>query len=252
MTINHYDGLRSKVKRANERIESAQRRVGSFYETHPYEVFRDIDLTGQRESLKVRLHAIPDDEISLDVAEATYHLRSALDLLVCALALTNGAANTSGTYFPFTGDENEFKSSQSQGKIKKLHPDAIQMICDLKPYRGGNDLLWGLGKLANIDKHIQLIAIGNSRIGMQYNFVAHFQAGDVIRPPDTNWLPLDKEITLLTYPAGRQLQGDVKIATDVAFGNIEVFEGEPLIAVMNQLSDLVGRIIGIFEARFPA
>ncbi len=244
------EGAKLKVERANERIQDAHRRVVSFFEATPYEVFTDVDLTGQRESLKARLTVAPPIAISLDVAEAAYHLRSALDQLVCALAVANGATKTSETCFPFSGDENDFKTPRTQRKIEKIHPDAVQMIRDLKPYRGGNDFLWALSRLSNVDKHTKLIPIANARVGMEYRLTARFEAGDVIQPPDPNWHSLDKQITLLTYPVGRQLQGDVKIATDVAFYNIDIFEGEPLIVVLNQLSDLVSSIIGIFEKRF--
>ena len=108
-TAPQLEGPRLKIKRANEHIQDARKRVVEFFEAHPYDVFTDVDTVEQRESLKITLSASPPSEISIIVAEAVYQLRSSLDQLACVLAEANGAKDTSQTYFPFAGDENEFK-----------------------------------------------------------------------------------------------------------------------------------------------
>lgn len=250
-TAPQLEGPRLKIKRANEHIQDARKRVVEFFETHPYEVFTDVDTVEQRESLKIRLNASPPSEISIIVAEAVYHLRSSLDQLACVLAEANGAKDTSQTYFPFAGDESEFKKRGVQNKINMLHPEAISMLSDLKPYRGGNDLLWALGRLANIDKHKKIIPIGSGRFGHEIKLTIYLLAGDIVQPPSSEWQPLDKERTLFTYPAGRKINGyEVNLVTDVAFRDVDFFENKPLIEVLCQLSDLTSGIVDIFESRF--
>lgn len=252
MTTNIYDALRSKIARANINIDAALQRRDKFFASHPYEIFKALDNTGTRESLKVRLLGTPDHEIALDAAEAVYHLRSTLDQLMCALALANGATNTSGVSFPFAGDEKEFFNSKSQSRISKLSAEAAGMVCLLKPYRGGDDLLWGLGKLANIDKHISLIAIGHAKAGLKYQITIDLQVGDQVEPPRDQWQPLAEEMTLITYPAGRTPYGELEIVTEIAFGNIAVFAGEPVVELLHRLSTMVAEIIDKFEASFPS
>lgn len=250
-TVPRLEGPRLKIKRANDHIQDMHKRVVEFFKTHPYEVFTEADLSGERETLKVKLNASPPNEISIIVAEAIYHLRSSLDQLTCELAKANGVTDTSKTYFPFAKDENDFNTKSVQNKIKMLHPDAISMLSDLKPYRGGNDLLWILGPLANIDKHREIISIGSGRYGHEIKLLMHFEAGDVIQLPDPEWQPLDRERTLLTYPAGRKTYSrEINLITDVAFREIEFLENKPLIPILRHLSDLTNEIIDIFENRF--
>ncbi len=250
-TAPQLEGPRLKIKRANEHIQDARKRVVEFFEAHPYDVFTDVDTVEQRESLKITLSASPPSEISIIVAEAVYQLRSSLDQLACVLAEANGAKDTSQTYFPFAGDENEFKKRGVQNKINMLHPEAISILSDLKPYRGGNNLFWALGRLANIDKHKKIIPIGSGRFGHQIKLNIYLLAGDIVQRPSSEWQPLDKERTLFTYPAGRKIYDyEVNFVTDVAFRDADFFENKPLIEVFCQFSNLTSGIVDIFESRF--
>jgi hypothetical protein len=54
---------------------------------------------------------------------------------------------------------------------------------------------------------------------------------------------------LLGYPRGGQLDGEFDVTLDIAFTQVETVEGQPVLAVLNQLSDLTLRIVMLFEKR---
>src|SRR5215467_5532663 len=48
-------------------------------------------------------------------------------------------------------------ASERRSVIKTFAPQAVKLMDALKPYKGGNDVLWHLSRLNNIDKHRLLI-----------------------------------------------------------------------------------------------
>ena len=78
--------------------------------------------------MKIRfVGSIPDD-LYTRIPETAYHLRSALDQLVVALAKASGITNTKHIYFPFAGDANEFVLQRTQQKIKGIKPGAAELM----------------------------------------------------------------------------------------------------------------------------
>ncbi len=63
--------------------------------------------------------------------------------------------------FPIFDDANEY-NSYAAGKVKGMPASAIAAIDATKPYRGGNDVLWQIHRLNNIDKHRFLITLGSA------------------------------------------------------------------------------------------
>lgn len=254
MTIDPLESPKSKIERANEHIVEVQARIKAFLQTPPYPIttFKEVDATGMRESLKVKLTNPIPSGIATVVGDAANNLRSALDHLACCLAIKNGATNVSGTYFPFAGDKLEFELPGTQRKIKRLAPEARDLVIALQPYKGGNDFLWSLSKVASLDKHQSLIAVAalsDSWTGT-FSMVAGstetqvFEAAKMVR--------LDQDGTLLRYPyiAGRDVEAEIEITVDIAFGEIDPIKNQPALAVLNQFSGLVERIVLLFEDRF--
>jgi hypothetical protein len=86
------------------------------------------------------------------------NLRSGLDHLAYALFMV-GPRGTSGSpakhvYFPISDDSTKYVA-ESRGKVKGMRRDAIDAINAVKPYKGGNDTLWVLHKLNNVDKPLR-------------------------------------------------------------------------------------------------
>jgi hypothetical protein len=99
-------------------------------------------------------------------------IRSSLDILSCTLADRHCKALMNDAYFPIAGDRpgqsaaDYFADSIKTGKglkgaklVKALPAKERDIIVSLKPYKGGNGLLWPLHLLDIVRKHQRLLAI---------------------------------------------------------------------------------------------
>ena len=86
-------------------------------------------------------------------------IRSSLDILACALAARYGIPKADEASFPIAPSEEAFASGKYKGVefVKELPDGERAKIEALKPYAGGNDLLWTLHRLDITRKHKRLI-----------------------------------------------------------------------------------------------
>lgn len=63
-------------------------------------------------------------------------------------------------------DTSEKYEAKKRGKIEGARQETFDAIDALKPYKGGNDLLWMLYKLTNIEKHRLLFTVGAQAAGI--------------------------------------------------------------------------------------
>jgi hypothetical protein len=96
-------------------------------------------------------------------SDALHNLRDSLDNAGYALAGASGKTSPLNAAFPFAGSPADFKNSL--GRCKDI-PDAFHTIFEAHgPYKGGNDVLWVLSKLAVIDKQELLTIALSSQLG---------------------------------------------------------------------------------------
>ncbi|MBI5557790.1 MAG: hypothetical protein HY885_09150 [Deltaproteobacteria bacterium] len=235
-----------KVKRANEQIGNIASILQESFSGDRYAAFCDVDPQIKNRFLKVKLVKPLPEDLPLLVAELIYHLRSALDQMTVELARSNGA-DSKGVYFPFAGDFKEFIATGTQRKIQSLSPSDIEAICNLQPYKGGNDLLWALGKISNIDKHIDLIPVGSIARGMTISNATFVAGEEGITLGDETRGRLDDGIVILSVGTGGsidfKLNTQINITADVIFGEVEFFKNWSLVPTLHQLTQLVGDII---------
>lgn len=231
-TKNKIDGACSKIERAVTHVQDLREKITAFLDTRPLELFTATGPDQHEACIKVRATREVPIDIAILSGEIIYALRSALDQLTCALASQNGHSDVSSTYFPIAGTKDDYDSKKTKQKVSKLHPEAVSVINSFKPYRGGNDLLWILNKLGNIDKHQMLIPMAAANLGTQLQlsgrplgiFEHTFKAV-------TSWQSAESEATIFIYPAGMQLEGEITILTDISFRDIMV-TGQPAIRVL--------------------
>ena len=138
-----------------------------------------------------------------------------------------------------------------------MRKEAIDIIKDIKPYKGGNDVLWRLHRLNILDKHRLLLTAGAA--AFSFNAGQHFRAitpsefknvADVV--PDY-WAQLPQKIFPLI--AGAELYRElpllevnknIEIPAHVSLNEVGICEGEPIISVVRQSFNTVRRIIERF------
>lgn len=234
---------RLKVVRAKAHIKEVATQSTLFFESKPHRIFNEHDTQGAGFKVKLRLERPIPDEISVVVGDALSQFRSSLDVLVCSAAIANGASSTKNVYFPFAKDAAEFELPATQRKIEKLYNDDRMIVGAFKPYKGGNDLLWSLNALCNIDKHNRLIAVG----GMGGRINSMRLTGGQYFIPVPHRQPLDKDVVLIVGHSGEPPKGNINLSFDIAFREVELVAGQPVVALLNKYADLVEYIINCFD-----
>jgi hypothetical protein len=92
-----------------------------------------------------------------------HNLRAALDHLAQQLALIGCPTLTDKELrqieFPIAETLTKYEADKAR-KVRGMRPEAVEEIDRLKPYKDGNDALWRIHELDNIDKHRTLFTCG--------------------------------------------------------------------------------------------
>ena len=99
--------------------------------------------------------------INVEVGMIIHAMRSALDLLMVVLAERNGHRAPKDIYFPVGRSFSDFIDPKN-GAIKKIHRlSAVDRaaIEALKPYKGGDDVIFALHQLDLTRKHRELLRV---------------------------------------------------------------------------------------------
>jgi hypothetical protein len=163
-------------------------------------------------------------------------LRDALDNAGYAFAVAAGKQNPLYSAFPFAGSAVDFENAL--GRCKDI-PAAIQSVFRAYgPYRGGNNFLWALNKLAVTDKHKLLTIAVNSQLGDVH------AVGAIHRVPiNPVWDIEKREIEIFTGFVGHPLKIKLEIGLYVAFDDVEFAAGEPVLKLLDYYLELVGDIL---------
>jgi hypothetical protein len=102
-------------------------------------------------------------EIPLIAGDVIQTLRSALDHVAYQLFCRGprGKGDGKNIYFPIA--ENKLKyDDQKRSQTFGMSPQAIAAIDAIKPYGGGNNVLWHLHALNRVDKHRLILTAGSA------------------------------------------------------------------------------------------
>ena len=166
---------------------------------------------------------------------------SALDHLAYQLvcAATNDAPPKPGPiYFPIRNTFDEYEAQKGR-KVQGAHPDTIIAIDALKPYKGGNDLLWSMFSLNNIEKHRLLFTVGSQAGGIhlgqmlsdKHSFPpeasALFKSMNLwLRPADRGF-PLKAGFELFTDLPNAEVNPNLEFRFEIALNEPGIVEGKP-------------------------
>lgn len=249
MKIDPLADAKIKIERANLHIGDAQAQIVEFFSAPPphYEVFREISEDESRESIKVRIIREPPSQVAAAIGDAITNLRSALDFLVCELAIKNGRNDLDGVEFPFANSLDEFQLRRTQRKIDKLSDEAIGLINGLQPYRGGNDALWSMNALRrpNIHRHLIVSMLSFGFTDGRVHFMP-LKAGRHSIGGTDPWRASDREVTVFNLPPSSVVEFDLKVGLDITISDVEPHEGHPVSFVLGKFSDLTARILKDF------
>jgi hypothetical protein len=156
-----------KIERAKRHMEELESVMRVFFGSKPYRFSGKPDTRRRCVEYTVDTAKPVPAEIPLVVGDVIQNLRSALDQVAYQLYLKGGDSHRRASRVSFQIFDS-FKEYQ-QEKLKKLpgvRAAAVAKIDAIQPYKGGNDVLWALNKLNNIDKHRLLLTVGSAVRGV--------------------------------------------------------------------------------------
>jgi len=246
------DDIQLKIDWADKRIEELATDINAWIDTNPYGISPEIDPhTGEKKYIVTTVPEIPR-EFAIRSGEIVQHLRSALDYLACALVAANGRTVGDGTAFPIakswplTKDQHRTFSR----KIAGMRIGAIKYILRLKPYPGGNNSLWRLHALNNIDKHRLLVAfdtgMGGIGIGQHLRETRKGKplqfATDLFIAPAQAFLVKVGQVVLVD-PPDAEINENPDVRPQIAFYEVGICEAEPLVAQLTTLRHWVFGVV---------
>ena len=265
-------GVRNKFKRAEDHLAelqgSIQRWGTAVAEREPF----TIDHQFERKRVVIRHGKVsPNDPAwPLIVGDIIHNLRSALDHLVCQLAILNGndVSCCDGTHFPICIHKSDFRKADKRLK-KLISPEAFALIEDLQPYKAADEgkrptaaLLWAVHKLNIIDKHRTLLVVGKlfRATDLAYTLDGGTPTSIDI---DKSWRPLEDgteiasiDLSTVPFKAGAENKMRMQGGTEAQVFIYETgcgCDGQEVGKVMLACMGRVSEIIGQFESKcFPA
>ena len=182
------------------------------------------------------LPRIPIDAIAAS-GDILQNLRSALDHLAYQLVLvgTNDVLpkNPRSIQFPIVKDFATYEAEKVR-RVGGMRDGAKRAIDDAKPYKGGNDNLWRIHELSNIDKHRTLFSVAHD-----YLYLADWLPG--VAP----YWHKDKEPTFAGV-FGDEKESDVQAEINEEVGKAKVVQSDALLPTLRQLVSFTDTFVRSF------
>lgn len=252
--------IQIKIDRAKKHLDELREQLSAFRASAPYKVETKRDPGTRRLIYFVADVCDPPMALSVLVGEIFQCLRSALDHLAYQLVQigTGGPGPFTYVYFPICGDAATY-STQKRKKTNGMRTSALAAIDTIKPYRGGNDVLWWLDKLNNIDKHRLLITVGSAYRSVNIAPSMAARMSSTFPPAAVKLLAgmklfLSPEDRRCPLKVGDELFSDLPDAQptntqfcfEIAFNEPGICEGESIEEVANETIVEVERVANAF------
>lgn len=150
------ESVDAKMIRAHEHLHLFIEEVDQYLSTiHPQPILKSAPGRPNPCLMLIPNDYIPPIRLSAIAGDCIHNMRSALDNLICGLAITEDrACNCKDTKFPYTENEADWIAN-SPSRLKGIPAKALPILRDLQPWCNAtkpNPLLM-LNKLSNMDKH---------------------------------------------------------------------------------------------------
>lgn len=270
--IHPLTGALNKAKRAEFHIDQIKREVSVFLDSDPYRIDAKIDAASGKKTYYIANEPPFLHGLSVMIGDVIHNLRSALDHLAWQFfLLSSRGMNAKRVYFPIFDGPDHY-TAEFQRKVIGFRQQDIDFLAATKPYKGGNDPIWIIKQINDVDKHRSLIAAGAHL--RAYDAGRHIisEALQQFRPtapagvirglekqladPKPKWLlRVAKPIEILamgtvifTEKSTRQAPTEAEIDRqlfrfDVALNEPQITEPQPLVPLLADLANVVNRVL---------
>lgn len=226
--------IRVKIKRAQKHLQELDAEITPLLNQslHVFGMKDDPD-TGQRSPYFGPLPMVPFNVIAT-AGDVVQNLRSALDHLACQLVQVGnrGIEPNRNVSFPICPSVKVYEKTKRR-KVNGMRQDAIMAIDALKPYKGGNDALWRLHEINNIDKHRLILTVGHDYLFSGDDFAGGY------------WLKASDPI--FNGIADSEAEENIQFGVDKSRAETKVSKRQALLPTLHHLADFVDNLISAFE-----
>ncbi|ESY37877.1 hypothetical protein X747_24715 [Mesorhizobium sp. LNJC384A00] len=237
-------GSRAKLKWADNQITILGAQITAFMAQNVYEVRTPPNSKMRRATLYRNNVTVPDD-IKTATGMIVQAQRDSLDHLVVALARRkNAAVRETIPAFPICDSGALFADRANLRKIADLSDIDRAAIVALKPYKGGNNLLYALHWLSNKSKHRDLITATQHGVGAAFTTIG---SNGYVRKLTLNRAegPDGTPMAVVKMEADPQIRFELSHA--VSFREIPEAGSRPVIEMLRGFSKIAGEIIDGFD-----
>lgn len=158
-------GVRAKLARAQQHLDTLDEQIGAFMERGPYLVSYERKPDGSEHIWRIHVEEQPPLALGPIIGDFLNNMRSALDHLIWQLAILAGKERPSRqTAFPICDTEGTFRSKGNRNKVADLSKEYRAAVERLQPFQIGgaarDHWLWHLNELSRVDKHQILHPVG--------------------------------------------------------------------------------------------
>lgn len=228
--------VRTKIERAKKHLLDLEAQLKEFHDQRLNVVGSKGDFeAGQGTHFHVDLPILPFDSITA-AGDIVHNLRCALDHLAYQLVIVgSGKEPSRRVEFPIAKDLATYEATKAK-KVEGMRPLAVRHIDNLKPYKGGNQLLWRIHELDNIDKHRTLFTVERDLL-LVANWMSTWNA--------PYWLKTDKPLFAGVFDT--DMEKDVQLEFEKAFGRARVTESDPLLPSLRDLISFTEELVFSFK-----
>jgi hypothetical protein len=261
-------GVRNKIKRANNHLSELKVAIDRWGTSEDKNNLFVVNHQPERGLMVLRHGKVApnDPDWPLIVGDIVHNLRSALDHLVCQLAILNGndVSCCDKTYFPICICKPDFAKAKRMVE-PLISPEAFTSLEELQPYNAANiagkeptsSNLWIISKLDIVDKHRMLVVVGKffRTIDLCYTF----NDGDPVKVDvDDTWRPLEDGTKIASIDLAKLSPGPEDKMRVQGGTEVQVFisetgcgcDGLEVGVALLPCIRYVTQIVDLFEAKF--
>ena len=174
-------------------------------------------------------------------------LRTSLDILATTLGRRHGITKLDDAYFPIVDSQSKFLAGNYKGQkiVQRLPPVERSILEQLKPYRGGHDVLWALHSLDIKRKHQRLLTVEPHPAMLSITAV---NIDKTFTPlPGGQWVRGYQE-TMLGFIRKGAPKPKVQFSAFIGFDEPETGMSHVVLEALDQFARVADSIIDLFDA----
>jgi hypothetical protein len=223
--------------------------VVAYGQKQPWASVIEPDSNGPDKLIKVKFFESVPTRLADVVADGVDNLRSALDQIGYVVADLAGKPNAKSAYFPVAEDAAGLEIVL-KGRCKDLPKEIRDLFAAMLPYKGGNNLLWGLNKLCNANKHRILTPMGAGGAGMT---LGGSRPGQYARGPiewysEPKFIRSKNELIFGRIGPGGELRMDGQLSFFIGLGDLDFLRRAPALDLVDAFVEEVECVLMVTEA----